>query len=113
MVTLLLQRKVSAIGASGKRRSLMALVRGPAMSPSDAGGRAILGRAGAGDQCNEVIGLIDPLMNGFASHGAAVTTDDSQAVRAFVSQLPLTLTLKDHAATEKIADLPKKLPTAM
>lgn len=36
---------------------------------------------------------------------------DSAAARDFVSQLPLTLTLADYNATEKIADLPKKLST--
>jgi hypothetical protein len=36
---------------------------------------------------------------------------DSATVRDFVSLLPLTLTLEDYAATEKISDLPKKLST--
>ena len=39
------------------------------------------------------------------------TLIDSKTARDFVSQLPLTLTLEDYAATEKISDLPKKLST--
>jgi hypothetical protein len=35
--------------------------------------------------------------------------NDSQTVRDFVSLLPLTLTLEDHAKTEKISYLPRKL----
>lgn len=34
---------------------------------------------------------------------------DTPAARDFASQLPLTLMLKDYEATEKIADLPRKL----
>lgn len=36
---------------------------------------------------------------------------DSQAGRDFVSMLPLTLTFRDYASTEKIADLPRRLST--
>ena len=39
------------------------------------------------------------------------TLDDSEVSRDFASLLPLALTLEDHAATEKIADLPRKLST--
>lgn len=39
------------------------------------------------------------------------TLDDTEAGRDFASLLPLTLTLEDHAATEKIATLPRKLST--
>ena len=39
------------------------------------------------------------------------TLIDSKTARDFVSQLPLTLTLEDYAATEKISDLPKRLST--
>jgi hypothetical protein len=39
------------------------------------------------------------------------TLDDSQAAQAFAAQLPLSVSLKDYASTEKIADLPKKLST--
>ncbi len=34
---------------------------------------------------------------------------DSPSSRDFLAQLPLKLTLKDYAGTEKIADLPRKL----
>ena len=37
---------------------------------------------------------------------------DNSSARDFHSMLPMTLTLKDYAATEKIADLPRKLSTA-
>ena len=37
---------------------------------------------------------------------------DNATARDFLSLLPMTLTLKDYAATEKIADLPRKLSTA-
>jgi hypothetical protein len=39
------------------------------------------------------------------------TLIDSATVRDFVSLLPLTLTLKDYAGTEKVSDLPKRLST--
>jgi hypothetical protein len=39
------------------------------------------------------------------------TLVDNETSRDFVSLLPLTLTLKDYAATEKISDLPRKLST--
>jgi hypothetical protein len=37
--------------------------------------------------------------------------DDNATTRDFVSLLPLTLTLKDHAGTEKVSDLPRRLST--
>lgn len=37
---------------------------------------------------------------------------DTPAGREFLAQLPLTLTLKDWAGTEKIADLPRPLTRA-
>ena len=37
--------------------------------------------------------------------------EDSKAGRDFLALLPLTLTLDDYAATEKVADLPEKLST--
>ncbi|GFM82031.1 hypothetical protein PSCICN_27230 [Pseudomonas cichorii] len=40
------------------------------------------------------------------------TLEDSDAARDFASLLPLTLTLKDYAATEKVSDLPRPLSTA-
>jgi hypothetical protein len=40
------------------------------------------------------------------------TLADNETSRDFVSLLPLTLTLKDYAATEKISDLPRKLSTS-
>lgn len=36
---------------------------------------------------------------------------DNSTSRDFISLLPLTLTLKDYAGTEKISDLPRKLST--
>ncbi len=40
------------------------------------------------------------------------TLADTAAARDFYALLPLTLTLEDYAASEKIANLPKKLSTA-
>lgn len=40
-----------------------------------------------------------------------VTLEDNATARDFVSLLPLTLTLEDYAATEKVATLPRKLTT--
>lgn len=37
--------------------------------------------------------------------------NDTSTSRDFISLLPLTVTLRDYTATEKIADLPKKLST--
>ncbi|MCP3177220.1 cyclophilin-like fold protein [Desulfuromonas sp. KJ2020] len=39
------------------------------------------------------------------------TMMDNATSRDFMSMLPLTLTLKDYAGTEKISDLPRKLST--
>lgn len=41
----------------------------------------------------------------------AATLDDTPAGRDFARLLPLTLTLDDYHATEKVADLPRKLDT--
>ncbi len=41
----------------------------------------------------------------------SATLTDSDAARDFVSLLPLTLVLEDHARTEKISYLPRKLST--
>jgi hypothetical protein len=45
--------------------------------------------------------------------GATITATlvDNATSRDFASLLPLTLTLTDYAATEKISDLPRKLST--
>jgi hypothetical protein len=42
---------------------------------------------------------------------ATATLIDNATARDFLSLLPLTLTLDDHAATEKISYLPRKLST--
>lgn len=39
------------------------------------------------------------------------TLNDSAAAQDFAAMLPLTLTLGDHANTEKVADLPGQLST--
>ncbi len=39
------------------------------------------------------------------------TMIDNATTRDFLSLLPLTLTLKDYAGTEKVSDLPKRLST--
>jgi len=39
------------------------------------------------------------------------TLDDNETARDFISLLPLTLTLEDYNATEKISNLSKKLTT--
>jgi hypothetical protein len=41
----------------------------------------------------------------------AATLDDTEVARDFASLLPLALTLADYAATEKVADLPRRLST--
>lgn len=40
------------------------------------------------------------------------TLEASAATRDFVAMLPLTLTLRDYAGTEKVSDLPKRLSTS-
>lgn len=42
-------------------------------------------------------------------HPVAATLDDSAAARDFAALLPLTLDLSDFHATERIADLPRRL----
>jgi hypothetical protein len=49
---------------------------------------------------------------GFEGTVITATIDDNATSRNFVSLLPLTLTLQDYAATEKISDLPRRLSTA-
>ncbi|WP_172641471.1 cyclophilin-like fold protein [Nostoc sp. PCC 7107] len=39
------------------------------------------------------------------------TLIDSKTTQDFISLLPLTLTLKDYANTEKVSDLPRRLST--
>ncbi|WP_228058771.1 cyclophilin-like fold protein [Nostoc sp. LEGE 06077] len=39
------------------------------------------------------------------------TLIDSKTTQDFISLLPLTLTLEDHANTEKVSDLPRRLST--
>ncbi len=41
----------------------------------------------------------------------SATLADNASARDFLALLPLSLTLKDYASTEKISDLPKKLTT--
>lgn len=36
---------------------------------------------------------------------------DNATARDFISMMPMTLTLKDYAGTEKVSDLPRKLST--
>ncbi len=43
---------------------------------------------------------------------ATATLDDTAAARDFAALLPLSLTLKDYAVVERIADLPRKLSVA-
>lgn len=40
---------------------------------------------------------------------ATATLDDTAAAREFAALLPLSLTLKDYAVVERIADLPRRL----
>lgn len=42
---------------------------------------------------------------------ATATLDTHDTARDFAALLPLTLVLKDYAATEKVADLPRALST--
>lgn len=42
---------------------------------------------------------------------ATATLDHNESARSLLAMLPLRLTLKDYAATEKIADLPQPLAT--
>ncbi len=45
--------------------------------------------------------------------GSAIiaTLNESEAARDFASLLPLSVTLEDHASTEKVATLPRRLST--
>jgi hypothetical protein len=47
----------------------------------------------------------------FAADGAVLTATlaDTPSAKDFATLLPLHLTLEDHAATEKISDLPRRL----
>lgn len=50
----------------------------------------------------------------FVVHGTTVSArlEDNASSRDFLALLPLTVTLEDYAATEKIAYLPRKLSSA-
>jgi|SRR5687768_12469281 len=56
----------------------------------------------------------DPMKIRLTLDGKSITAtlNDNATARDFVSLLPLTLPLEDHAATEKIARPPRKLSTA-
>jgi len=41
----------------------------------------------------------------------ATLDNNSQAAKDFIALLPLTLTLNDYNATEKVSDLPRRLST--
>lgn len=77
-------------------------------------------RAGANDSADRApaAGISDPKVSTMKLRieveGTVVTATlvDNEASMDFVSLLPLTLTLEDHASTEKITDLPKRLSTA-
>lgn len=47
----------------------------------------------------------------FEGTSISATLADNETSRDFLALLPLTLTLNDYAATEKISDLPKRLST--
>ncbi|KQT16232.1 hypothetical protein ASG40_18485 [Methylobacterium sp. Leaf399] len=46
----------------------------------------------------------------FGGETVTATLEPGEAARAFRALLPLTLKLTDYNATEKIADLPRRLP---
>ena len=56
----------------------------------------------------------DPMRIRLTIDGKSITAtlNDNATAKDFVSLLPLTLALEDHAATEKIARPPRKLSTA-
>jgi hypothetical protein len=56
----------------------------------------------------------DPMKIRLTIDGKSITAtlNDNATAKDFVSLLPLTLALDDHAATEKIARPPRKLSTA-
>jgi hypothetical protein len=47
----------------------------------------------------------------FDDEALTATLVDNAATRDFVAQLPLRLTMRDYAGTEKVSDLPKRLDT--
>lgn len=90
----------------------LALVVSLGRAACDAGDR-VAGTA-AVRRPNEVSnGRVEGMKIRMDVEGAAVTAtlDDNATSRDFVSLLPLTLTLKDYAETEKVSDLPNRLST--
>lgn len=57
---------------------------------------------------------VAPLKLRLITEGAVLTAtlEDTATTRDFVSLLPLNLTLRDYASTEKVGDLPRRLSTA-
>jgi hypothetical protein len=70
-------------------------------------------RAAAAQQPDSAHGKKDTHMNIQMTVGGAIiataTLDNNESAKDFAMLLPLHLTLKDYAATEKIADLPRRL----
>jgi len=75
----------------------------------------LVNATGAADQAS-VQGIVEEastLKIRIDVEGTVITATliDNATSRDFVSLLPLTLTLRDYAATEKISDLPRRLST--
>jgi hypothetical protein len=68
-------------------------------------------RAGDGPPARATTGATMKLRLVTADAVVTASLDDSATARDFASLLPLTLTLRDHARTEKVSDLPRKLTT--
>lgn len=60
-------------------------------------------------RAEEKAGSMTPIEIVSGSHRWRVRLVDSPSTRDFLAQLPLKLSLKDYAGTEKIADLPRSL----
>jgi hypothetical protein len=100
--------------ARGRRLPSMALALAVSLICVACGaGDRVVGGA-APERPNEVSnGRVEGMKIRMNVEGEVVTAtlDDNATSRDFVSLLPLTLTLKDYAETEKVSDLPKRLST--
>jgi len=88
------------------RRGLLFTVVGFGLWPLDVSPQSPASRSSDGMAAATRIRIV------VADKTITVTLDDNATARDLASLLPLSLTLQDHAATEKIATLPRKLSTA-
>lgn len=91
------------------RRAFLAIAMTLMLSPCADRGAPALGREQR-QQSNRPVSTMKIQIN-IDGQRITATLADGATSRDFVSLLPLTLTLRDYASTEKISELPRRLST--